>query len=86
MFTIAQRIGAIPRNPVRCNDRAVYQAEERNYCPGCGGSHWILDRRLAECGSCAAVLPIAETGTTGPDLFSAWLARTRNARLLTEGL
>ena len=73
-------------DPVRHGRHAVYRPEERNHCPGCGGCHWILDRRLAQCGSCAAVLPFADGGTTGPGRFLPWLARARNAQLLTENL
>lgn len=57
MFTIVQRIGAIPRAPVH-HDRSA----------------------------CSGVVPAAEKGAIGPDAFRPWLARARNARLLTEHL
>ena len=60
MFTIVQRIGAIPRAPAR------------------PGHH--------NRGTCGAAVPHAETGAAGTGPFSDWLARARNARLLTEGL
>jgi hypothetical protein len=60
MFTIIQRIGAIPRNPVR--------------------------RSHHDRGSCSGPVPAGEKGTAGTGRFTPWLARARNARLLTEGL
>lgn len=52
---------------------AVYRPHERNHCPGCGRSHWIVGRRLAECGFCATALPLAGGGMTGVGLFrKAW--------------
>lgn len=60
MFTIVQRVGAIPRAPVR------------------QGHH---DRS-----ACSRAVPAAEKGATGTGAFTSWLARARNARLLTEGL
>jgi hypothetical protein len=38
---------------------AVYRLNEVNHCPGCGRTHWLLGRSLAECGFCATALPIA---------------------------
>jgi hypothetical protein len=38
---------------------AVYRLNEVNHCPGCGRTHWLLGRTLAECGFCATALPIA---------------------------
>lgn len=38
---------------------AVYRLNEVNHCPGCGRTHWMLGRSLAECGFCATALPIA---------------------------
>lgn len=29
-------------------------------CPGCGRSHWLVGRLLAECGFCACAVPLAE--------------------------
>jgi hypothetical protein len=29
---------------------AVYRLNETNHCPGCGRTHWLLGRILAECG------------------------------------
>jgi hypothetical protein len=38
---------------------AVYRLNEVNRCPGCGRTHWLLGRTLAECGFCETALPIA---------------------------
>ena len=31
------------------------------HCPGCGRTHWIVGRVLAECGFCATALPLSES-------------------------
>lgn len=31
-------------------------------CPGCGRTHWLVGRVMAECAFCAAALPIAQDG------------------------
>ena len=77
MLTIAQRIrgGSFAHDPVRRGYHAVYRPHERNHCPGCGRSQWIIGRRLAECAFCATALPLAETGMTGAGLFRlSWRA------------
>lgn len=38
----------------------VYRAGETNHCPGCGRSHWLVGRALAECAFCACALPLAD--------------------------
>jgi hypothetical protein len=48
---------------------AVYRLNTVNRCPGCGRSHWLLGRALAECGFCATALPLADTGMNGTGLF-----------------
>lgn len=47
----------------------VYHPGEVNHCPGCGRTHWYVGRLSAECGFCAAALPLADTGMTGAGLF-----------------
>ena len=37
----------------------VYRPEQANYCPGCGGRHWLIGRVSAECAICATALPLA---------------------------
>lgn len=61
MFTIVQRIGAIPRAPAR--------------------HHGHHDPR-----ACSGAAHAGEKGEPGTSPFGPWLARARNARLLTEGL
>jgi hypothetical protein len=48
---------------------AVYRPGEVNHCPGCGRTHWYVGRLSAECGFCAAALPLIDTGMTGVGLF-----------------
>lgn len=40
---------------------AMYRENEVNRCPGCGRTHWIIGRTLAECGFCATALPLSES-------------------------
>ncbi|MGZ8283338.1 MAG: hypothetical protein ACXWUN_10370 [Allosphingosinicella sp.] len=42
-----------------------YRLHGMNQCSGCGGRHWIVGRRLAECADCATAVPLAETGLLG---------------------
>ena len=38
---------------------AVYRLNQVNHCPGCGRTHWLVGRTLAECGFCATAVPLA---------------------------
>lgn len=60
---------AFPHDPARRGFHAVYRSGEVNHCPACGRTHWYVGRLLAECGFCAAALPLVDTGTTGVGLF-----------------
>ncbi len=40
---------------------AVYRDGEVNHCPGCGRTHWMIGRMLAECAFCATALPLSES-------------------------
>jgi len=40
---------------------AVYREGEVNHCPGCGRTHWIIGRQLAECAFCTTALPLSES-------------------------
>lgn len=35
-----------------------YRAEQVNYCPGCGRTHWHIGRSTAECAFCGTALPL----------------------------
>ena len=48
---------------------AVYRAGETNRCPGCGRSHWLVGRLLAECAFCQTALPLIEAGMHGAGLI-----------------
>jgi len=58
-----------PVNPAIRGYQPVYHAHEVNRCPGCGRTHWLIGRLLAECAFCATALPLADGGTTGEGLF-----------------
>ena len=47
-------------NPQSRGYHAVYHDGEVNHCPGCGRTHWMIGRMLAECAFCATALPLAE--------------------------
>lgn len=42
---------------------ATYRSGEVNHCPGCGRSHWLIGRLLAECAFCSTAVPLAEGST-----------------------
>lgn len=44
---------------------AVYRENQVNYCPGCGRTHWMIGRLLAECAFCATALPLSESHRHG---------------------
>jgi hypothetical protein len=67
---ISRTEGAIlPHDPALRGYHAVYRPHQVNHCPGCGRSHWIVGRLLAECGFCATALPLADGGMSGTGLF-----------------
>ena len=47
-------------DPARRGYHAVYHENEVNHCPGCGRTHWIIGRTLAECGFCSTALPLSD--------------------------
>jgi hypothetical protein len=71
MFNIVARNkgGFLPHDPAVRGYHAVYRADEVNHCPGCGRSHWIVGRLLAECGFCATAIPLMDGGMSGTGLF-----------------
>ena len=59
----------VPPRSVQSNSRgyhAVYHEGEVNHCPGCGRTHWIIGRLLAECAFCSTAMPLKEALTHGP--------------------
>ncbi|QDP20026.1 hypothetical protein FMM02_08695 [Sphingomonas xanthus] len=50
-----------PFDPARRGYHAVYRENEINRCPGCGRTHWLVGRTLAECGFCSTALPLSES-------------------------
>jgi hypothetical protein len=49
-----------PFDPATRGYHAVYRENEVNHCPGCGRTHWLLGRLLAECAFCGTALPLQE--------------------------
>jgi len=48
-------------NPALRGYHAVYRENAVNHCPGCGRTHWLIGRLLAECGFCGTALPLSES-------------------------
>lgn len=48
-------------NPALRGYHAVYRENTVNHCPGCGRTHWMIGRMLAECGFCGTALPLSES-------------------------
>ncbi len=59
----------LPHDPAVRGYHAVYRPHQVNHCPGCGRSHWLVGRVLAECGFCATALPLVEAGMNGTGVF-----------------
>jgi hypothetical protein len=58
-------------NPALRGYHAVYRENAVNHCPGCGRTHWLIGRLLAECGFCGTALPLSESyarGTPAPSI------------------
>ena len=65
--------------------RVLFRPGEPRTCSECGSSQWIIGRRLAECGSCSAAVPLAEVKLNGAGAFRSrhvWW-RPREARSWT---
>lgn len=43
----------------------LYRADAHNHCPGCGRSHWIIGRMMAECAFCETALPLERDAGAG---------------------
>jgi hypothetical protein len=52
-------------NPAERGYHAIYREHETNHCPGCGRTHWLIGRQLAECAFCATALPLDQSLTRG---------------------
>jgi hypothetical protein len=52
-------------NPALRGYHAVYRENEVNHCPGCGRTHWMIGRMLAECSFCATALPLSDSYARG---------------------
>ena len=66
-----------PFNPAMRGYHAVYRENEVNHCPGCGRTHWMLGRLLAECAFCGTALPLQEGYRQGSSVSVVhWSSRT----------
>lgn len=55
----------MPHDPAGRGYHAIYRESVVNHCPGCGRTHWLIGRLLAECAFCATALPLAESLSRG---------------------
>ena len=70
----------VPFDPAARGYHAVYRENEVNHCPGCGRTHWLVGRVLAECGFCATALPLPAARAFGlRGLAACGKARVRGA-------
>ena len=67
----------LPFNPHSRGYHAVYHDGEINHCPGCGRTHWMIGRMLAECAFCATALPLKEAFNSGPAPAPVFWSGTR---------
>ena len=66
-----------PFNPAMRGYHAVYRENEVNHCPGCGRTHWMLGRLLAECAFCGTALPLQDGYRQGCSVsVVGWSSRT----------
>lgn len=69
-------------NPNARGYHAVYHDGEVNHCPGCGRTHWLIGRMLAECAFCGTALPLREAYNRGPGASPVfWRSRPDYAEL-----
>lgn len=54
-LALAERV---PFSPAARGYLALYRPGVVNHCPGCGRTHWLVGRLLAECAFCATALPL----------------------------
>jgi hypothetical protein len=59
----------LAHDPALRGYHVAYRPNQVNACPGCGRSHWLVGRLMAECAFCATALPMLDGGTTGIGLF-----------------
>lgn len=57
--------GADHVRPQERGYHVAYREHEVNHCPGCGRTHWLIGRLLAECAFCATALPLESGLMTG---------------------
>lgn len=49
---------AAPFQPHARGYSFIYYPNESNRCPGCGKTHWLVGRLMAECAFCASAFDI----------------------------
>jgi hypothetical protein len=54
----------VPHDPAARGYCVVYDVGDPPDCPGCGRSHWLVGRTLAECAVCSTALPIRDGAMT----------------------
>lgn len=82
MLTAINQSGGekLPHCPAHRGYNVIYRENEVNFCPGCGRSHWLVGRLLAECAYCGAAVPLSEAR-----IQSAFGGHSRNRRAFVAG-
>jgi hypothetical protein len=66
MFQFGTHSHGTTFDPALRGYHAVYRENQVNHCPGCGRTHWMIGRMLAECSFCATALPLSDSYARGP--------------------
>jgi hypothetical protein len=68
MVTTGPRRRRRPAKPDQRGYAVHYRVNEPNHCPGCGRSHWLIGRMLAECAFCGVALPLSTMAMVYQDM------------------
>jgi hypothetical protein len=58
MNVLKTRGGSLVSPAAQRGYHVAYRDGEANHCPGCGRTHWLIGRMMAECAFCATALPL----------------------------
>lgn len=57
--SFSKRAASMTRHPLIAKSVLLYRDDATNACPGCGKSHWLVGRVMAQCAFCETALPLA---------------------------